>query len=110
MGAFYAQPQFQQKFGTPVGNGQYELTAAWKSGLSNGAAVGQILGLFINGIVSERIGYRYTVMASLVWLTGFIAMFVMAHNLVMLQLAEILCGIPWGVFQTLCITYGPCNV
>lgn len=82
------------------------MTASWKSGLSNGAVVGEIIGLFLNGIISERIGYRYTVMISLIWLTGFIALFYKAENLIMLQCAEILCGIPWGVFQTLCITYG----
>jgi SP family general alpha glucoside:H+ symporter-like MFS transporter len=73
-------------------NGKWEVTAPWQAGLSNGAAVGEIFGLFINGYISERYGYRKTVMVSLIWLTAFIALFVFAHNIVYLQVAEILCG------------------
>jgi MFS transporter, SP family, general alpha glucoside:H+ symporter len=35
----------------------------------------------------------------------FTAVFFTAQNVETLQVAEILCGIPWGVFQTLTITY-----
>lgn len=55
-------------------------------------------------------------MASLIFLTGIIAVFFTAPNIQVLLVAEILAGIPWGelsissdltlgVFQTLCITY-----
>jgi SP family general alpha glucoside:H+ symporter-like MFS transporter len=73
--------------------------------LSNGAAVGEILGLFINGWASERFGYRYTIMTCLVLVTAWTAIFFTAQNVQALLVAEILCGIPWGVFQTLTITY-----
>ena len=59
----------------------------------------------INGWASERFGYRKTIIASLIWLTGFIAIFFTAKNVQSLLAAEILCGLSWGVFQTLCITY-----
>ena len=36
---------------------------------------------------------------------AFTAIFFTAKNVIALQVAEILCGIPWGVFQTLTITY-----
>lgn len=58
-----------------------------------------MIGLFINGYVSERFGYRWTLLGSLVWLTGFIALFFTADNVQTLLAAEILCGIPWGIFQ-----------
>ena len=64
-----------------------------------------IPGLFINGYVSERFGYRYTVMTCLVLLIAFTAIFFTAQSVVSLLVAEILSGIPWGVFQTLTITY-----
>ncbi|KAJ7471671.1 MFS transporter [Mycena galericulata] len=102
---FYAFPQFNQKYGQRLGDGTYQVPAPWQAGLSNGANVGEILGLFINGWVSERYGYRKTVMACLVCLIGFTAIFFTAQNVVDIQVAEILCGIPWGVFQTLTITY-----
>ncbi|KAI6086819.1 putative MFS alpha-glucoside transporter [Hypoxylon rubiginosum] len=106
---FYAFPQFNQKYGVPItaadGSVTYQVPASWQAGLSNGAVVGEIIGLLINGYVSERFGYRYTVIFCLVLIIAFTAIFFTAQTVVHLQVAEILCGIPWGVFQTLTITY-----
>ncbi|KAK5997360.1 General alpha-glucoside permease [Cladobotryum mycophilum] len=102
---FYAFPQFNQKYGVLTEKGTYEIPARWQAGLSNGATVGEIIGLFINGFVSERFGYRKTVMACLVLVAGFTAIFFTAPNVQTLLVAEILCGIPWGIFQTLTVTY-----
>jgi MFS transporter, SP family, general alpha glucoside:H+ symporter len=55
--------------------------------------VGEIIGLFINGWVSERFGYRYTVMACLVAVAAFTSIFFTAQNVQTLLVAEILCGI-----------------
>ena len=46
-----------------------------------------------------------TVMACLVLIAAFTAIFFTAQNVNALLAAEILCGVPWGVFQTLTITY-----
>jgi len=35
LGNFYAFPQFNRKFGHPVGNGTYQVSAPWQAGLSN---------------------------------------------------------------------------
>ncbi|KAI0018663.1 putative MFS alpha-glucoside transporter [Xylariomycetidae sp. FL0641] len=106
---FYAFPKFNEKYGQPYtdsdGQTSYQVPAEWQSGLSNGAVVGEIIGLLFNGWVSERFGYRYTVISCLTLIIGFTAIFFTAQNVVDLQIAEILCGIPWGVFQTLTITY-----
>lgn len=59
----------------------------------------------INGYVSERFGYRYTLLTCLVFLSGFITLFFVAQNVETLLAAEVLCGIPWGIFQTITITY-----
>jgi SP family general alpha glucoside:H+ symporter-like MFS transporter len=95
-----AFPQFNAKYGKQLPDGTFQVPAPWQAGLSNGANVGEILGLFLNGWVSERFGYRYTVMACLICLIGFQTIFFTAQNVVDLQIAEILCGVPWGVFQT----------
>ncbi|KAH7104070.1 sugar transporter family protein [Auriculariales sp. MPI-PUGE-AT-0066] len=109
LGSFYAIEAFNRRFGEPLPDGSYQVTAAWQSGLSNGATVGEIIGLMINGWVSERFGYRKTVIAALLSLTGIVALFFCADQtsspLVTLQVAEILAGIPWGIFQTLTISY-----
>ncbi|KAK4689908.1 MFS transporter, SP family, general alpha glucoside:H+ symporter, partial [Tremellales sp. Uapishka_1] len=105
VGNFYAFPQFNQKYGVLLADGTYQVPARWQAGLSNGANVGEIIGLLINGWASERFGYRRVVLACLIAITGFIAIFFTAPNVQTLLVAEILAGIPWGVFQTLTITY-----
>ncbi|THZ88575.1 putative MFS alpha-glucoside transporter [Aureobasidium pullulans] len=105
LGAFYAHPKFNEKYGVLLADGTYQVPARWQAGLSNGANVGEIIGLFINGFVSERFGYRYTVMTCLVMIAAVTAVFFTAQNVQTLLVAEILCGIPWGIFQTLTVTY-----
>ncbi|KAG7109743.1 General alpha-glucoside permease like protein [Verticillium longisporum] len=102
---FFAFDPFKKKYGELQADGTYEISAAWQAGLSNGVAVGEIIGLFLNGYISERFGYRWTVIGALMLLTGFITIFFTAQNIETLLVAEILCGLPWGVFQTLTITY-----
>lgn len=101
----YAYPPFQRKFGVRQPDGSYQLTAEWQAGLSNGAQIGEILGLFLNGIVAEKIGYRKTMIGALVLVTAFIFIIFFSESLVQLLIGETLVGIPWGVFQTLTTTY-----
>ncbi|KFZ06821.1 hypothetical protein V501_07041 [Pseudogymnoascus sp. VKM F-4519 (FW-2642)] len=103
----YASPGFAKHYGSPTDDPKhpYQIPAPWQAGLSNGAAAGQIIGLLINGVVSERFGYRKTMIVSLVIMTAFIFIPFFAENLIVLAVGEILCGIPWGVFQTLTTAY-----
>jgi SP family general alpha glucoside:H+ symporter-like MFS transporter len=104
--AFFAYPSFQKKFGESVNNGAtYQVPAPWQSGLSNGARVGEIIGLFINGILAEAFGMKQTMIGTLVLLCGLIFISFFAQNIQTLLAAEILMGIPWGVFQTLTTSY-----
>jgi len=105
--SFYAQPQFNNKFGTitdPV-TGQRTLTAAWQTGLSNAVQVGSILGLMMNGYLTDRFGYRKTMLGALFFMTCFIFITFFAVNIQMLLAGELLCGFPWGVFQTLTVAF-----
>ncbi|KAH8721754.1 general substrate transporter [Ilyonectria robusta] len=101
----FAYPPFQKKFGELQPDGSYQLTAAWQSGLSNGTLCGQILGLFVNGIIADRFGYRKTLIGALGGCICFIFIIFFSESLVQLLIGEILIGIPWGVFQTLTTTY-----
>jgi len=105
LASFYALPQFNKKYGVLTADGSYTVPAPWKSGLSNGALCGEILGLFINGIVSEKYGYRKTMMCALASVVAFIFIPFFSQNVQTLLAGEILCGIPWGVFQTLTTAY-----
>jgi len=57
---------FTRKYGIQLPDGSYSVTAAWQSGLSEGAVIGEILGLMITGIVAERYGYRKTIGGALI--------------------------------------------
>jgi SP family general alpha glucoside:H+ symporter-like MFS transporter len=94
-----ALPAFQSRFGEPSPKGGYQISAAWQSGLSNGALVGEVLGLFFIGYIVERLGYKKTMIGSLALLTCFIFIVFFAQNLPMLLVGEILMGIPWSVLR-----------
>ncbi len=103
---FYGLPTFSNKYGTlNPKTGKHTISAPWRSGLSDGAAVGEIIGLFLTGLVSERIGYRKTILGALFMITGFIFITFFAVDIKMLLVGEILCGLPWGVFQTITTAY-----
>lgn len=106
LGSLYASPQFNQKFGViNPETGKYAVPASWQSALSNGARAGEVIGLLINGVVSEKYGYRKTMIWSLISMIAFIFVLFFAPNVQVLVLGEVLCGIPWGVFQTLTTAY-----
>lgn len=47
---FYAFPQFVRRYGTYSNRlGDYEIAASWQAALTNGAIIGEILGLLVNG-------------------------------------------------------------
>ncbi|KAJ1024072.1 hypothetical protein NDA16_003045 [Ustilago loliicola] len=100
-----AVPAFARKYGECNAAGKCEIPAPWQSGLTNGSQVGSIIGLQLTGIASERFGYRKTILAALVAMTGFIFIPFFAPNLTVLLIGQILQGLPWGVFQTLTTSY-----
>ncbi|KAK9238567.1 general substrate transporter [Lipomyces kononenkoae] len=105
LGSFYAFPAFVKKFGELQPDGTYEIPARWQAGLSNGAYVGEIVGLFIAGYASERFGYRKTMITALVAISAFIFIQFFASSIQVLQVGYILAGLPWGVFQTITTVY-----
>lgn len=106
LGSLFASPQFNQKYGVmDPKTGKYAVPASWQSALSNGARAGEVIGLLINGIVSEKYGYRKTMIGALISMIAFIFVLFFAPNVQVLVLGEVLCGIPWGVFQTLTTAY-----
>ncbi|KAL7788953.1 general substrate transporter [Trichoderma ceciliae] len=105
IGTLFAQPTFQQKFGQEVKPGSFQITAPWQTGLSNGSTVGQLLGLLLAGYVSEKFGFRKTMLAGLMIVIGFIFITFFTPGLVVLEIGQILFGIPLGLFQTTPVVY-----
>lgn len=100
--AFFAFPPFTERYGVPNKTGDgYQIPAPWQAALGNGARIGEILGLLLNGWLCERYGFRKTMLGSLVLLMGLIFIQFFAQNIEMLFVGALLLGFPWGVFQTI---------
>ncbi|KAF5236105.1 hypothetical protein FAUST_6715 [Fusarium austroamericanum] len=122
LGNLYASPVFNEKFGTyDAKKEKFAVSAAWQSGLSNGARAGEIIGLILAGWASDRYGYKMTTVGALVLMIAFVFVLFFAPNIKILVLGEILCGmylsvdykytfadltgIPWGAFQSVTPAY-----
>lgn len=106
LGSLYASPVFNQKFGDlNPDTGKYAVSAAWQSGLSNGARAGEIIGLVLAGWAADRYGYKMTTIGSLVLMIAFVFVLFFAPSAPVLVVGEILCGMPWGAFQSVTPAY-----
>ena len=111
--SFFAFPEFRRSYGTPInpnappGTGQrdYQISPAWQSGLTNAAVTGEIIGLLFNGWLTDRFGYHRTMVFTLIWMSLFVFLAFFAVNIKMLLVSQVLCGLPWGICQTLSTTY-----
>lgn len=109
--SFFAFPVFRRSYGEPLypnnpqGQRNFQISPAWQAGLGNAAVAGEIIGLIFNGYLTDRYGYHKTMIITLIWLSLFVFLAFFAVNIQMLLAAQVLCGIPWGIFQTLSTTY-----
>ena len=92
MGNFYAHPAFQRRYGMRVGEDSYEIPSSWQAGLSNGSACGQLIGLLLAGYISERFGFRKTMMGGLSLIIALIFILFFAPSLEVLLVGQILFG------------------
>ncbi|RFU24344.1 hypothetical protein B7463_g11994, partial [Scytalidium lignicola] len=105
LGAMFAQPSFQRRYGERLEDGSYQVTSAWQAGLGNGSSVGGLMGLLIAGWISERFGFRKTMIGGLFLMVVFIFVQFLATSLAVLEVGQILLGIPLGMFQTVTTHY-----
>ncbi|KAI1322695.1 maltose permease [Xylariaceae sp. FL0255] len=105
VGSYLAFPAFKNRFGIRASNGEIVIPASWQNGISGATNVGEIIGLQIAGFVSEKVGYRKTIIAALIAATGFIFFPFFASNLTVFLVGEIFQGVAWGVFQTMTTAY-----
>lgn len=102
--SLYAQNAFRRDFGVPY-DGGYEITAPWQTGLSMGAKVGIIIGIFLNGYLAEKFGMKRLMLVCYVLICAFTFILVFAKSMTVLLIGEILCGLPWGIFNTTAPAY-----
>ncbi|KAG4434216.1 hypothetical protein IFR05_010286 [Cadophora sp. M221] len=102
---FFAHPAYKRKFGWPDANGNLHISTAWQGGIGAGNNCGSIIGLLINGYLQSRFGSRKVYMGAMVFMACTICVLFFAVNIQMILVGNILCGIPWGIFQTLSTAY-----
>lgn len=102
---FMAFPAFQKRYGVLQANGEWQIPATLQSAVGNGVSAGEIIGLLLNGLLTDWFGYRWVMIGSLFLMMCFIFLQFFATDIYMYLGAEILLGLPWGVFQTLTTTY-----
>ncbi|KAL6711423.1 hypothetical protein ACN47E_004357 [Coniothyrium glycines] len=106
MNKFFAFQPFRNEFGDEVdADGTRIVSSYWQTIILNGTQVGCILGLIINGYVTEWIGYKKTMIGSMMFMIGAIFIPFFSTGLEMFLVGGIIQGLPWGVFQTLAISY-----
>ncbi len=106
LNSFYALDGFNRKYGEYYESlDQWQIPAKWQTSLSMAVFVGEIFGLFIAGVVADKIGYRKTLISALSVVTAFIFIVFFSINVQMLLAGEILLGVGWGMLQTLVVTY-----
>jgi len=105
IGSFLAFPSFLNSFSNLNDAGTLEISAPWQAALGNGAYIGEILGLQTTGWICDKYGNRVTMGIATTLMIGFIFISVFATSLSAQLAGQILCGIPWGAYQTITTVY-----
>lgn len=99
IGNFVALPAFQQEYGViNPATGLWVIETKWQSALQVSGQLGALIGVFLAGPLTSRIGYRWATLTGLMALNVFIFAFYFAKSLPVIFLAQILEGLPWGIF------------
>jgi SP family general alpha glucoside:H+ symporter-like MFS transporter len=99
MGNFLALPAFKQKYGIiDQATGAHVIAYKWQSAFQVSGQLGALIGVFLAGPLTSRIGYRYATLIGLMSLNGFIFIFYFAKSLPLMFVAQLLEGLPWGIF------------
>lgn len=97
IGNFVALPAFIDKFGSVI-DGVQIIPYKWQSALQVSGQLGALIGVFIAGPLTSYIGYRWATITGLMLLNAFIFVFYFAESMPVIFAAQILEGLPWGIF------------
>ncbi|KAK7424445.1 hypothetical protein QQX98_000410 [Neonectria punicea] len=99
IGNFIALPAFANKYGVyHAASDKFVIETKWQSALQVSGQLGALIGVFIAGPLTSRIGYRYATLTGLMLLNAFIFTFYFANSLPVIFVAQLLEGVPWGIF------------
>ncbi|KGB78160.1 MFS transporter SP family general alpha glucoside:H+ symporter [Cryptococcus deuterogattii R265] len=98
IGNFVALPAFRDRFGIPDGTGGYVIATKWQSALQMSGQLGALIGVFLAGPLTSRIGYRWATLVGLMLMNATIFVSFFANSLPLFFTGQLLEGIPWGIF------------
>lgn len=100
MGNFVALPAFQKRFGIQHGDdpNKYVIETKWQSALQVSGQLGALIGVFVAGPLTSRLGYRYATLIGLMLLNVTIFAFYYGNSLPVIFVSQLLEGVPWGIF------------
>lgn len=96
---FVALPAFRRHYGVyDLQRQEWIIVTKWQSALQISGQLGALIGVFLAGPLTSRIGYRWATFSGLMLLNVFIFVFYYAKSMPVIFAAQILEGIPWGIF------------
>ena len=96
---FVGLPAFVNRYGVVnPANGKLVIATKWQSALQVSGQLGALIGVFLAGPLTSRIGYRYATLTGLMLLNVFIFAFYFGDSLPVIFVAQLLEGLPWGIF------------
>jgi len=99
IGNFVALPAFREQYGVWNEASQSKvIVTKWQSALQVSGQLGALIGVFLAGPLTSRIGYRYATLTGLMLLNVFIFVFYFANSMPVIFVAQLLEGVPWGIF------------
>lgn len=99
IGNFVALPAFVEKYGVyDAAKNTTVIVTKWQSALQVSGQLGALIGTFLAGPLTSRIGYRYATITGLMLLNVFIFAFYFAESMPVIFVAQLLEGVPWGIF------------
>ncbi|EED13362.1 sugar transporter, putative [Talaromyces stipitatus ATCC 10500] len=106
LGSLVAFPSFKSHFGHFVNaKSGYQIAAHWQLALGCSSSVGNIVGIYLGAITTDRLGYKRSLLVWLTWLTGCIFISFFATHISVVFTGELLCGMSWGAFATMAPPY-----
>ncbi|KAJ7117698.1 general substrate transporter [Mycena epipterygia] len=99
IGNFIALPAFQDRFGiVDAATGAHVIATKWQSALQISGQLGALIGVFLAGPLTSRIGYRWATLVGLGLMNATIFVSYFANSLPVFFVGQLLEGLPWGIF------------
>ncbi|KAL8710641.1 MAG: hypothetical protein Q9220_004865 [cf. Caloplaca sp. 1 TL-2023] len=96
---FIGLPSFANRYGVyDAKSDKYIIETKWQSALQVSGQLGGLIGVFLAGPLTSRIGYRWATLTGLMFLNVFIFIFYFGDSLPVIFVAQLLEGLPWGIF------------